>query len=309
MFWNSLREECRPTGVAYASFDIMIATLLQFSLATYLLNPESPHHRNNNSSRNQRKKHHSSSLELRSSDDGMHINSSTGAEEEEGLGLLGVQDRKQQQQQQHEDIELIPVAHYGHTTTNIGENHHHHHHHHSTAPATTTTTITSIDWYGFFPLPTQASIAGIIVGCTAPVKSFFMGTLAPVYQTLTVLGDAAVPLSVPLLGAVIYRGPGKSELSWKIMIGVIVIRLIIQPALMTGLVMGMLKSGVLPELDELAVMMMLLAHAVPTAINMSTFVVLYNHGVQEMSAILFYQYMCALITLPGWMWVFLRILR
>jgi predicted permease len=293
MFWNTLGEACRETGVAYTSLDMMVATLLQFSLASWLLNPESLY---NNS---QRKKH-ASSFDL--------TGGGKGVEEGEGEGLLIVQDSKQQQQQQqrHEDIELIPVHHMLISKYSNG----------AAAATATGTRISppnnnnnrSIDWYSLFPLPTQASVAGIIIGCIAPAKSFFTHTLHPVFQTLTVLGDAAVPLSVPLLGAVIYRGPGKSGLSYKTMVGVILVRLVLQPALMTGLVMGMLKSGLLPELDAMAVLTMLLANAVPTAINMTTFVVLYNHGVHEMSAILFWEYMCALMTLPAWMWLFLRII-
>jgi predicted permease len=82
MFWNALGEACRETGVAYTSLDMMVATLLQFSLASWLLNPESPF---NNS---QRKKH-ASSFDL--------MVGVKGVEEGEGEGLLIVQDSKQQQ--------------------------------------------------------------------------------------------------------------------------------------------------------------------------------------------------------------------
>jgi hypothetical protein len=61
---------------------------------------------------------------------------------------------------------------------------------------------------GAAPLPTQAAIAGVLVGCVPGLKALFFGPgakLQLISDTLDMVGNGLVPTAVPLLGAIVYR--------------------------------------------------------------------------------------------------------
>ena len=136
------------------------------------------------------------------------------------------------------------------------------------------------------------------------------------------------------------RGPGASRLPARVTVGVLLTRLVLQPLLLTGLVVGALALRVFRPPDALFLLTLLLSNATPTAINMQTFAVLYQVGEAEMvsrrapaaahacalapahsltrapaaapgalqSSILFFQYIGAVLTLPAFVSLFLRII-
>lgn len=132
------------------------------------------------------------------------------------------------------------------------------------------------------------------------------------------------------------RGPGTSRLPWRVTAGVLVTRLILLPALMTGLVLLALRLGAFKPLDPMFLLVILLSNATPTAINLQvycwvlgglcesqaqpapglserpcllqTLCVLYKHGEAEMSQLLFWQYLAAMVTIPAYLAWFLRII-
>lgn len=172
--------------------------------------------------------------------------------------------------------------------------------------------LKSIDWWAAFPLPTQAAFAGVLIGCIPMLKGLLYGPappLRPLAEALELLGQGLIPGAIPLLGAVLYRGPGRSKLPRKVTTGVVLTRLVLQPALLTGLVVVALHFKLFTSPDPMFLLSLLLANATPTAINMQTLTVLYNFGAEEMSQMLFFQYLFALITLPGYIGIFLKIIQ
>ncbi|GAB4818022.1 hypothetical protein N2152v2_005068 [Parachlorella kessleri] len=172
--------------------------------------------------------------------------------------------------------------------------------------------LRGVDWKGLMPLPTQASILGIVVGCIQPAKALLYGDNPPlraISGVLTTLGSGLIPSTIPLLGALLYRGPGESsQLPWRVTLGVLITRLVLQPILLTGLVVLLLKLGFYTSPDPVFLFTVLLANTTPTAINMQTITVLYQNYPGEMSTILFWQYLASLVTLPAFTWWFLRII-
>lgn len=68
--------------------------------------------------------------------------------------------------------------------------------------------LAAVPWASFFPLPTQAALAGVAVGCIAPARRALYGDDAPLGflgDTIETLGDGLIPCTITLLGAVLYR--------------------------------------------------------------------------------------------------------
>lgn len=64
------------------------------------------------------------------------------------------------------------------------------------------------------------------------------------------------------------RGPGASRLPLRVTLGVLVTRLVLQPALLTALVVAALRLKLFGAPDAMFLLTMLLSNATPTAINM-----------------------------------------
>ena len=64
------------------------------------------------------------------------------------------------------------------------------------------------------------------------------------------------------------RGPGASRLPLRVTLGVLVTRLVLQPALLTALVVAALRLKLFVSPDAMFLLTMLLSNATPTAINM-----------------------------------------
>lgn len=100
-------------------------------------------------------------------------------------------------------------------------------------------------------------------------------------------------------------GPGDSGLPWRVTAGVLLTRLVLVPLVLTGVVAGALALRLFVPPDPMFLLTMLLANATPSAINLQTVTVLYNHGAAEMSQLLFWQYLAAVATLPAFTALFL----
>jgi predicted permease len=69
---------------------------------------------------------------------------------------------------------------------------------------------------------------------------------------------------------------------------------------MTGTLalLGLRWAGALRPPDSLFMLVLLLGHATPTAINVQTLATLHQNGEAEVSCLLFWQYMGFIITMP-----------
>ena len=84
------------------------------------------------------------------------------------------------------------------------------------------------------PVPAIISLAGIAVGCCPPLKRLLFGAHAPlefVAHSLHTISGATVPVMSFILGAVLYRGPGKAKVPKRVLWGVILVRLVLVPVL------------------------------------------------------------------------------
>lgn len=172
--------------------------------------------------------------------------------------------------------------------------------------------LKAVDWGAAFPLPSQAAILGIAVGCIPPVKALLYAprpALRVLAEALDTLGAGLIPTTIPLLGAVLYRGPGASRLPLHVTAAVLLVRLVLQPMLSTALILAALRLRLFASPDPMFLLILLLSNATPTAINIQTLTVLYRVGEAEMATMLFWQYIAAVLTLPVWMWAFLRIIN
>jgi predicted permease len=333
VFQKVLGAQCEPLGIAYTAFDICVATLFQFTFALYLLKP---------------KYGNTSSLHGGDGDDfGSEIEYQVVVEQNIEIEQNDQQRNHSSGHQIHKsptlsdllnDVSSSPAAADTENTTN-NSNHTTANHftnleielpslseeNNSPNPSSkvlhTTTTLNTrikdwfatIDWKAAFPIPTQAAFAGVLVGCTPFLKHLFFGTdnppLRAVSEALDLLGQGLIPGAIPLLGAVLYRGPGKSQLPARVTVGVVLVRLVVQPILLTSMVLLALHLRFFIPPDPIFLLTLLLSNATPTAINMQTLTVLYKFGAEEMSQMLFYQYICSLITLPGCVWLFLKIIH
>ena len=78
------------------------------------------------------------------------------------------------------------------------------------------------------------SVAGLAVGCISPVKELLFSPLSPVSvleEGISLLAGAALPCMLLVLGAILCRGPGRSELRVHVIVGVVIAKLIVMPLL------------------------------------------------------------------------------
>jgi predicted permease len=171
--------------------------------------------------------------------------------------------------------------------------------------------VSSVDWKSMLPLPTQAAILGVLVGCIGPARNLLYSEdapLKPVSQALDLLGQGLIPSAIPLLGAVLSKGPVQSSITRAQVAGIVLITLLLQPWILTGIVIFAIKLGIFRIPNPMFLLILLLSNATPSAINLQTLTVLFNNGAEEMAQLLFWQYVFSLLSLPLNMWAFLSII-
>lgn len=151
------------------------------------------------------------------------------------------------------------------------------------------------------------------MGCIPWAKGLLFGSGAPlgfVTDCLDRFASAMIPCMMLILGAVLHKGPGTGSLPPRVILGVLISRQLIVPALGTGMVLALQRLHIFsPPIDPLFFVVMLLTHTTPTAINMQTVSCLHNNGEQEMSVLLFYQYVMTIFTLPIFLAAYVQIVK
>jgi len=154
--------------------------------------------------------------------------------------------------------------------------------------------------------PTIATFIGILIGSVKALKHLFYRENATsgeppleiVRAAIKSLGDAAIPCMMLVLGANLTRGPPKeSKISKTVVISVVTFRLLVSACL--GLTMfGLWKAGAFSVPDAAFGFVMLLLWAMPSAINLQTLSNMTGYGVNELSVMLFWQYITCIVILP-----------
>jgi len=289
MFTESLGKQCFGIAVAYVAVDICAATILQFTIAIQLLRKR-PSTVDLIVEEKDEELNGLLSLDAALSSDVLWEGAfgSRGASEEIEIQRSGLE--IDLQEPKGEDVEEKPGVHFWHRLKGC---------------------VSSVDWQSMLPLPTQAAILGVLVGCIGPIRNLFYSdnaVLKPVSQALDFLGQGLIPSAIPLLGAVLSRGPGQSSITSTQVAGIVVITLLLQPWLLTGIVIFAIKLGIFSIPDPMFLLILFLANATPSAINLQTLTVLFNNGAEEMAQILFWQYVFSLLSLPLNVWAFLSII-
>lgn len=159
--------------------------------------------------------------------------------------------------------------------------------------------------------PTIASLLAIIVGMVPVLRAFFFGSDAPlsfITDSLDILAGAVVPSVMLILGGVLAEGPNDSALGFRTTVGITVARLLVLPLMGIGVVALADKMNLLVEGDQMYRFILLLQYTTPSAILLGAIASLRGYAVKEASALLFWQHICAVISLSVYIVIYFRLL-
>ena len=175
---------------------------------------------------------------------------------------------------------------------------------------------------GILNVPTVAIAVGLLVACTPALRRVFYGTnneeegdgesgsdeqgeLAVVTSALRRLGGAAIPCMMIAIGGALARGPGDAKVSWKAVVSLTLIRLVILPAAGGWLVLTAESWGAWADNGNMFTLVLLLQQAMPTALNVHTMASVHDNNEQVVAALLFWQYIACIVTIPVCVLIFL----
>lgn len=138
------------------------------------------------------------------------------------------------------------------------------------------------------------------------------GSLSIVGDILDMLGQPLIPVLLLVLGANLSNGPqlaNGAHLPAANVAGIIGTKLVLSPMLGLAVVLAAQRIGLVgPGADPLAVLVMMVAWSTPTAILVHSLSLVHKNGEDEVSALLFYEYLAAAVTLPLCSAVYLYVL-
>lgn len=135
---------------------------------------------------------------------------------------------------------------------------------------------------------------------------------APLYfftDSCLILGDAMIPCILLALGGNLVDGPGpgSSKLGLKTTAAIVFGRLCLVPPTGLGIVMLADKLGFLPAGDKMFRFVLLLQYTMPTSILAGAVANLRGCG-KEAASILFWVHIFAILSMAGWIILYLTIL-
>lgn len=128
--------------------------------------------------------------------------------------------------------------------------------------------------------PSVAALIGFTVGAIDKLRSLVTeedGPLRVVQDTAKLLGDAAIPCTVLILGGNLTKGRGRTTMKPQVVVSIIVIRFVILPACGIGVVKAASELGFLPR-SPLYHYVLLLQSTVPPAMSIGTIAQLFDVG-------------------------------
>ncbi|EFJ37789.1 hypothetical protein SELMODRAFT_73552 [Selaginella moellendorffii] len=155
----------------------------------------------------------------------------------------------------------------------------------------------------------NASILALVVGAIPFLKYLFLdddGALFFLSDALNITGSAMVPCMMLVLGASLAKGPGASSLGMKTTVTITVVRLLVMPAIGLLVVEGADRLSLIPAQNKLFRFVLLLQHSMPSSILAGTVASIQGHGEKEISAVLFWEHICAVFTMTAWLVLFLN---
>ncbi|KAH7866910.1 hypothetical protein Vadar_026579 [Vaccinium darrowii] len=158
--------------------------------------------------------------------------------------------------------------------------------------------------------PIIASILAMVIGCVPFLRRLVFTSDAPLYfltDSCTILGDAMIPSILLALGGNLVDGPGSSKLGIRTTAAIIFGRLVLVPPTGLGIVMLADKLGLLPPGDKMFRFVLLLQHTMPTSVLSGAVANLRGCG-REAAAVLFWVHIFAILSMSGWIVLYLNIL-
>lgn len=147
-------------------------------------------------------------------------------------------------------------------------------------------------------------LVGNILGMTLVLTGWVKWIPAPVQQSAQLMGSAAVPLSMVILGATLATTPFHLKKHFKLISKSFITKLLLMPAAMTVLLLFLH----LPQELEMLGLFWILQAAYPQASNLILQIRTYGGSRERVCAVLVTCYIGSLITLPLWvgLWQNLR---
>ncbi|KAE8696272.1 hypothetical protein F3Y22_tig00110676pilonHSYRG00324 [Hibiscus syriacus] len=160
--------------------------------------------------------------------------------------------------------------------------------------------------------PIIASILAMVLGTVPFLKRLIFTTDAPLYfftDSCIILGEAMIPCILLALGGNLVDGPGpgSSRIGVRTLAAIIFGRLILVPPAGLGIVMLADKLGFLPVGDKMFRFVLLLQHSMPTSVLSGAVANLRGCG-KEAAAVLFWVHIFAVLSMAGWIVLYLNIL-
>lgn len=159
--------------------------------------------------------------------------------------------------------------------------------------------------------PTIATLLAFVIGMVPPIKSVVYGDDAPlsfITDSLDIMAGAMVPSVMLVLGGMLAEGPNESRLGARTTIGIIVARLLVLPLVGIGVVFLADKLNFLIVGDQMYRFVLLLQYTTPSAILFGAVASLRGYAVSEASALLFWQHVCAVLSLSIYSIIYFKLL-
>ncbi|KAM1047489.1 hypothetical protein ACFX2C_026840 [Malus domestica] len=158
--------------------------------------------------------------------------------------------------------------------------------------------------------PTLAAVVGFVVGAIPFLKKIIIGDDAPlraIEDSITQLGNGTIPCITLILGGNLIQGLRKSTIKLPALLGVIVAKYVVMPAIGILIVRAADKLGFLPS-DPLFHFVLMIQFTLPPAMNIGTMTQLFDVAEAECSVLFLWTYLVAALALTIWSTIFMWIL-
>ena len=148
--------------------------------------------------------------------------------------------------------------------------------------------------------PMIGLLLGMLVGAVPQLKGLLVGagaTLSPLNDAAGIIGTAAIPCALIVLGGRLANGPSAKSVRKRLVSGVIVSKLILMPLLAFVIIKILVWAGFLPH-DPLLATVLVIQAAVPPAATISVLCALRNPAIEtDMASLMFWSYLASVPTL------------